>query len=596
MQRRTIKQRRRRFSGLILFLLPISVALAADDWIMLKTPRMTLLSQASEKRTRAWASEFNQFIDALRVIFPLNEELLPPLTVVLFKQSRDYRDYQMRTESGAVEDNVGVFINRDTWSVMSLSSTHRFADIDKVTYHEAVHWFMAADPTEYPLWFDEGMAEVLSTYEVDDDVVRWGVPIRENVGLLRYTGVQPMERFLRSSQDAAMHGDTRFYPQAWAFVHYLMFGKQGGQEQLQALLKGTRESGLTTAFRSTFNMEFDEFGADLEEYLDSGRYGTASVPLDEIPSTSSEFVFETADPVTLALGLSRLSLGTGNAELAQGHVEELRASAPDEPATWDTEAAVAALSGNETALTAALDRAIELGSRDAFTWTLQAARLWDAYAAGETTPPDERFTPQEAREIANALTIAIDSQPFNLPHFHSLVGVFMSLDQFTETDRFLIDYPREFFTDEAVFDVGRAIIAHKEGRTQEAVDAVGAALGGSKHFSRELHATAEYLHRDWIMSDLLERVDDLRISGDYLSALVQIDQQLAMHSSDRVLVRSLEGVRGFVVEEQKFMLAREAGFEGRRDEQRAILQELIDNPDTSNFARRNARDMIDEIN
>ena len=95
---------------------------------------------------------------------------------------------------------------------MSLSAGRSLSEIDRITFHEAVHWYMAADPFVYPLWFSEGMAEVLSTYRVVRGKVRWGITIPESVDYLRYTGLQPMRQFLLASQDAALHGEGQFYP------------------------------------------------------------------------------------------------------------------------------------------------------------------------------------------------------------------------------------------------------------------------------------------------------------------------------------------------------------------------------------------------
>ena len=46
------------------------------------------------------------------------------------------------------------------------------AETRQTIYHEAVHWFTTASDTPQPLWFAEGLAEVLSTFEVVDPALR----------------------------------------------------------------------------------------------------------------------------------------------------------------------------------------------------------------------------------------------------------------------------------------------------------------------------------------------------------------------------------------------------------------------------------------
>ena len=76
---------------------------AEPKWIKLQSTRFGVLSQLSAEDTRAWAVQFDQFIDAMHQLYSVNDVALPPLTIVMFKQAKDFAPFQFRTASGQVK-------------------------------------------------------------------------------------------------------------------------------------------------------------------------------------------------------------------------------------------------------------------------------------------------------------------------------------------------------------------------------------------------------------------------------------------------------------------------------------------------------------
>ena len=146
---------------------------AEPEWLKLQAPSFGVISQLDEKETLAWAVEFEQFIGALHALYSADQVALPPLTIVLFRQPRDFAPYRLRTDSGQARI-AGFFGNTGDWSVIGMPGSGRDDATRQTIYHEAVHWFATASDTPQPLWFAEGLAEVLSTFEVVDGKGRWG--------------------------------------------------------------------------------------------------------------------------------------------------------------------------------------------------------------------------------------------------------------------------------------------------------------------------------------------------------------------------------------------------------------------------------------
>src|SRR4051794_11467579 len=84
-------------------------AYAAESWHVLETSRFTIVSQWNEKDTRAWADDFNQYIEALRRIIRIDEALLPHLTVVFFARDKAFRPYLPSRPDGKPWPVAGYF-------------------------------------------------------------------------------------------------------------------------------------------------------------------------------------------------------------------------------------------------------------------------------------------------------------------------------------------------------------------------------------------------------------------------------------------------------------------------------------------------------
>ena len=211
--------------------------------------------------------------------------------------------------------------------------------------HEATHWMMSIDQSPQPAWFSEGIAELFSTFERRGDKVAWGSPITQHLTTLHDLGVMPLAQFLVEPSALFEREDhtERFYAQAWAFTHFLMFAKDPRYRQL--LLKFLQtfrtQSGEATV-NAVFGATLPEFEREFHTYIDQRRW---AYMLQPVRPAADPPALEPAPPAQVEAALGRLALGAGRQELARQHAEkavDLDASAPDGHAVL----ADLALSGN----------------------------------------------------------------------------------------------------------------------------------------------------------------------------------------------------------------------------------------------------------
>ena len=467
-----------RFRACLALLVLLSTAGAparAQDWLVLEAEGFTVVSDLGERDVREWAGEFENFLAALHRLLPLNRRLLPPLTAVVFKRSGGFAPYRLRTESGLVGGNSGIFINSSTWSVIGMPGVRGAASDHSTTYHEAVHWYMSADPTHYPLWFSEGIAELFSTFEIADGQSKWARPIPAHLDYLHVTGLQPMTEFLAVSQDEAMHVNATYYSQAWLFVHYLTFGRPDGPGLLSRFLIASGKQPPLEAFREAFAIEPEAMDDLLRDYLQQDRFNTGGNPAEV--SGGADFTVTPAPQEIVEISLARLALGTRNYEQFEAHIANVRALAPDSPVPYDLMATWYAQTQRDD-FEPFLDEAIARGSTDARTWELKA--IAQARSSRRNVPlfSATALDSAAAREIADNLIQSIRLRPLNHSAYRLLADVLYSVDSTSSSDAEALEIGSIVYPREAAIPLGQAAVALKGGDIVEARRLVELALSG----------------------------------------------------------------------------------------------------------------------
>jgi tetratricopeptide (TPR) repeat protein len=563
---------------------------AEHEWLKLQGPSFGVISQLGEKDTRAWAVEFDQFIGALHALYSVDQVALPPLTIVLFRQSRDFAPYRLRTESGQARV-AGFFGSTGDWSVIGMPGNGRDAATRQTIYHEAVHWFATASDQPQPLWFAEGIAEVFSTFEVVGDKGRWGEAIEDNVAYLQYTGLMPMEDLLRASQDDALHGGDRdkYYPQAWAFVHYLMFGNGGTDApKLAAFLKALEQSDLDSAVASAFGKSYGDLTDDLRRYLERGRYGYAEIALRD---RSGEMTIEPASDANVAFALGRLATVGGNLDVARGHADEVIALAPTSSAGYELKAYAAHEMGDAETFALALDGAIERGSRESWVYATKADNLLVEHRR-DGSQLDGLLPPDAAREAANLYERALGLRPRNVDAFAGLVTALLNVDTLNDSDTIALNAGRVMFPTDGLLLVGQAAAAKSRGDAAQAVELLGRAAVEPFTIPQRYRSPVVALRSSWFAEWFLAELAELTRDGRFAESRALVARHLADETIKGPLRNMLEAVKADLPDLERLHAAAEAGRAGKTDEAAAILTALANDPTAGERARREAERIL----
>ncbi|MBK8475158.1 MAG: hypothetical protein IPL39_02300 [Opitutaceae bacterium] len=270
-------------------ILLIATAVAAPKWHTLQAPHCLIVSQLSERDTRAWASEFEQFTAALRSKIQIDERFLPPLTVVLFSGPSTFGPYRAQNAAGKKRELAGFFATRDTWGVIGLPESFSDEATRHVVLHEATHWMTSATRTELPLWLNEGVAEVFSSFQPKKDHGLLGEPIRGHLVSLQNEKWVPLLQLLLTARSDELYTSNQrrsiFYAQSWILTHKLFFeNPEAGHAILNkffaARLLGTDQ---VSAFEKACGKDLATLERELEGYARDGRFSFTKLALRRNP-------------------------------------------------------------------------------------------------------------------------------------------------------------------------------------------------------------------------------------------------------------------------------------------------------------------------
>lgn len=267
--------------ALICLLLAAQAATAKDTWTSVRSKNFLLVGNASEKEIRVVATRLEQFRDAFSRLFAgANFNSPVPTTVVVFKSDSSYKPFKP-VYDGKVDNVAGYFQAGEDVNYITLTSERREEDPYAVIYHEYVHQLVAntLGRGSVPPWFNEGLAEYYSTFEVREDrKVMLGNLIERHLQLLRESRFIPLKQLLevndysldRNKQEAKWV----FYAESWALVHYLIQGNGGARlKQLNKFLDlFARGVPLEQAFAEAFQTDFPHMEKELRQYVEGHSF------------------------------------------------------------------------------------------------------------------------------------------------------------------------------------------------------------------------------------------------------------------------------------------------------------------------------------
>jgi tetratricopeptide (TPR) repeat protein len=271
----------------LLLVTPVCAHDAREQWTGVQSKNFLLVGNAGERDIRKVAARLEQFREAfVRLLSVEHFDVSMPMTVMVFKTDESYRPFEplYRGQPAGV---AGFFQSSQDLDYITFSvDRNHVRNADALAYHEYVHVLVRNVFRNAPLWFNEGLAEYYSTFDLSDGNKRvtLGKPINSRVQILRERELLPLETLFNIDSDSAYYNEpdkrNLFYAESWALVHYLLSGPRRQQlsTYLELLGKGM---AVEDAFQKAFETNFAGMDNELRQYIRLNKYPQQKVTFDQ---------------------------------------------------------------------------------------------------------------------------------------------------------------------------------------------------------------------------------------------------------------------------------------------------------------------------
>jgi Flp pilus assembly protein TadD len=364
-----------------------------DGWQQLREGSIEIVGDAPEADLRRLADDLALFIAVVRETTnaPIGTERLPTRICLLSNQAA------FRFGFGG----LGGFMKRvlDGYLAMVRLDRGHSPHSRLILFHEYTHFLLhQGSAVDYPLWYHEGLADVLSTVRRRENVVELGSAPMGRAALLTRLRRFDLADVFEATKYADVDDIDAFYAGSWAAVHYLSATEERGARL--ARFVGLLVAGVPwrDAYPQAFDVPLDALSREVYRH-GVALAGGAPYTLLEFDARSLDVERRPRDVRALLPGEAAASLGdfwlrfSGDDEaqdeesvgLARAFFERALAAGPEDPRVRAGLALARARQRDFTGARADAARALELAPADARVQTLagevdaaHARRLADA--------------------------------------------------------------------------------------------------------------------------------------------------------------------------------------------------------------------------
>jgi tetratricopeptide (TPR) repeat protein len=379
-----------------LLALPAQRAAAADEWTETRSTHFTIWSNAGDGQTRDLLWQLEQIRFAVKTLWPWTLELTKPMLVLGVKDEESMRMLAPRywEQKGGVRP-VSVWVTGLDQHYMVIRADLRTEDNAvsnpyRSAYFAYVNLILSSSfGRELPLWFSRGLAGVQSNTIVRGNQILLGPPIASHLERLQSDARLKLKELItvtRSSREYTQEqGQIRFDAQAWALVHFLMFGQNAARRKsistfASLLDKGTDpEAAFVEAFGAVEKLE-----PDFAAYINRSIYSFQQFDIDKA-TKREQFTTRKIFPAQAAAGLASFHVAMGRSAEARTLIDKARKEEPNSPDAYAAEAQLLLRDSKSAEAAAAFMKAADLGSTNARVYYRAARSMWSSPRTEETT-------------------------------------------------------------------------------------------------------------------------------------------------------------------------------------------------------------------
>ncbi|NUN13639.1 MAG: DUF1080 domain-containing protein [Myxococcales bacterium] len=189
---------------------------------------------------------------------------IPPTSIILFERQADYQRYAQMNAPRLL--NNGGYYDGGTHTIV----TYRYNNSMQLYFHEVMHsvmgeifgdhFFYRYTRPNWPIWFDEGLAEHYGSFSINNGLLKIG---QKNPAKLAYLANAIRSGSLVSLENLLKSDSTRFsgshmnvyYAASWGLVAFLLQDKEYARGMSAFLWRLRRNQDGISAFKDSFTRD-----------------------------------------------------------------------------------------------------------------------------------------------------------------------------------------------------------------------------------------------------------------------------------------------------------------------------------------------------
>jgi TPR repeat protein len=391
-----------------------SVATAAPaPWFEIKSQHFTIVSNSGEKEARRTAWQFEQVRQALQIIWPWAAvDGGQPITVFAVRDENTLKTLGPQYWEGKRYRPTSFWVGDSDRTYIALrTDLSEPSDVGENPYQTA-YWsyvsavFHGSLPGKVPEWYGRGVSEVLSNTLVRDKELHVGRLMNNHLNRVREGSLIPLDEFLTAGRGSKyLTGEVeswQFESQAWAFVHYLMFGEKGAHNgkvnRFNALLADGTDADV--ALKEAFGPSMAPYYTGMREYTRRDIFQYGRIPV-AVGVKMEGFTTRALSPVEGAQQRGQLLVAMNRPVEARAEAAAAAAAEPASPVPSEIEGALLDREGKSAEARAAYEKAVGLSSK--------RARVY--YRLAQMIRPSGDVDRATNEKIASLLEKAIELEP-----------------------------------------------------------------------------------------------------------------------------------------------------------------------------------------
>ena len=284
------------FLALLLLVHPAATSPADhfDNWLEVRSPNFTVISNAGEREVRRIAAQFEEIREVFHAAFPtLRTDLGKPILIFALKNEDSTKSLlPAYWETKGHMHPAGLYVSREERDLVVVRTDLQGENPYEIAYHEYTHALFRLNFRDLPIWMNEGYAEFFGNTEIGEKEVQIGKIAPGHLEVLRTNKFIPIETLFQVDENSPYYNEQNrtsvFYAESWALVHYLMLDPDAAKRQLRAnFLKAWTASGnQIEAAQQTFG-DLKKFSQVMEAYARQERFyiGHLKLAVHDDPKT-----------------------------------------------------------------------------------------------------------------------------------------------------------------------------------------------------------------------------------------------------------------------------------------------------------------------